>query len=167
MVYGLVNGGTTGNHSFFQCRLTLGSDNARYTRDKLFEKETKLLFILLVGVGGFFGAVMRYALTNWVQDFLHTLSLPAGTLTVNILGCLFIGLLGGLSESRNLLGQEARALLLIGVLGGFTTFSAFGYETVQLLRDGQSLAAFSNIGLQVCLGLAAVWIGYSISQTAS
>ena len=102
-----------------------------------------------------------------MQDFLHILSLPAGTLTVNILGCLFIGLLGGLSESRNLLSQEARALLLIGVLGGFTTFSTFGYETVQLLRDGQSLAAFSNIGLQVCLGLAAVWIGYSISQTAS
>ena len=59
MAYGLVNGGTTGNHSFFQCRLTSGSDNAGYTRDKLFEKETKLLLILLVGVGGFFGAVMR------------------------------------------------------------------------------------------------------------
>ena len=126
-----------------------------------------MILILLVGVGGFFGAVMRYVVTNWVQDFFHVLSLPYGTLTVNLLGCLIIGLLGGLSESRNLLNQEARALLFIGVLGGFTTFSTFGYETVQLLRDGQSLAAFSNIGLQVCLGLVAVWIGYSISQTAS
>ena len=126
-----------------------------------------MLLILLVGVGGFFGAVMRYVVTNWVQDFFHVLSLPYGTLTVNLLGCLIIGLLGGLSESRNLLNQEARALLFIGVLGGFTTFSTFGYETVQLLRDGQSLAAFSNIGLQVCMGLVAVWIGYSISQTAS
>jgi len=126
-----------------------------------------VILILLVGVGGFFGAVMRYVVTNWVQDFFHVLSLPYGTLTVNLLGCLIIGLLGGLSESRNLLNQEARALLFIGVLGGFTTFSTFGYETVQLLRDGQSLAAFSNIGLQVCMGLVAVWIGYSISQTAS
>ena len=126
-----------------------------------------MILILLVGVGGFFGAVMRYVVTNWVQDFFHDLSLPYGTLTVNLLGCLIIGLLGGLSESRNLLNQEARALLFIGVLGGFTTFSTFGYETVQLLRDGQSLAAFSNIGLQVCMGLVAVWIGYSISQTAS
>ena len=126
-----------------------------------------MILILLVGVGGFFGAVMRYVVTNWVQDFFHVLSLPYGTLTVNLLGCLIIGVLGGLSESRNLLNQEARALLFIGVLGGFTTFSTFGYETVQLLRDGQSLAAFSNIGLQVCMGLVAVWIGYSISQTAS
>ena len=126
-----------------------------------------MILILLVGVGGCFGAVMRYVVTNWVQDFFHVLSLPYGTLTVNLLGCLIIGLLGGLSESRNLLNQEARALLFIGVLGGFTTFSTFGYETVQLLRDGQSLAAFSNIGLQVCMGLVAVWIGYSISQTAS
>ena len=126
-----------------------------------------MILILLVGVGGFFGAVMRYVVTNWVQDFFHVLSLPYGTLTVNLLGCLIIGLLGGLSESRNLLNQEARALLFIGVLGGFTTFSTFGYETVQLLRDGQSLAAFSNIGLQGCMGLVAVWIGYSISQTAS
>ena len=134
---------------------------------RLPKQETRVILILLVGVGGFFGAVMRYVVTNWVQDFFHVLSLPYGTLTVNLLGCLIIGLLGGLSESRNLLNQEARALLFIGVLGGFTTFSTFGYETVQLLRDGQSLAAFSNIGLQVCMGLVAVWIGYSISQTAS
>ena len=126
-----------------------------------------MILILLVGVGGFFGAVMRYVVTSWAQAFSHVLSLSYGTLTVNLLGCLIIGLLGGLSESRNLLNQEARALLFIGVLGGFTTFSTFGYETVQLLRDGQSLAAFSNIGLQVCMGLVAVWIGYSISQTAS
>ena len=123
-----------------------------------------MLLILLVGVGGFVGAVMRYLITTWVQDALHTFSLPYGTLTVNIVGCLLIGLLAGLSESRNLLGPETRALILVGVLGGFTTFSTFGYETVQLLRDGESLAAFSNVGLQLCLGLVAVWIGYSVSQ---
>jgi len=122
------------------------------------------LIILFVGVGGFIGAILRYLVTNWVQDTLHTLSLPYGTLTVNMVGCLLIGLLAGLTESRNLLGPETRALILVGVLGGFTTFSTFGYETIQLLRDGESLAAFSNVGLQLCLGLVAVWIGYSASQ---
>ena len=123
-----------------------------------------MLIILFVGVGGFIGAILRYLVTNWVQDTLHTLSLPYGTLTVNMVGCLLIGLLAGLTESRNLLGPETRALILVGVLGGFTTFSTFGYETIQLLRDGESLAAFSNVGLQICLGLVAVWIGYSASQ---
>jgi len=126
-----------------------------------------LLIILFVGVGGFIGAILRYLITNWVQDTLHTLSLPYGTLTVNIVGCLLIGLLAGLTESRNLLGPETRALILVGVLGGFTTFSTFGYETIQLLRDGESLAAFSNVGLQLCLGLVAVWIGYSASQVGT
>ena len=145
----------------------MGLDNAGWTRGKLVQKEPRLLLILLVGVGGFVGAVMRYAVINWVQYALHTSTLPYGTLTVNVIGCLVIGLLGGLSESRNLLTAETRALLLIGVLGGFTTFSTVGYETVQLLRDGESLTAFSNIGLQVCLGLVAVWIGYSVSQVGT
>lgn len=123
-----------------------------------------MLLILLVGIGGFFGAVMRYLVTSWMQDLFRTLSLPSGTLTVNITGCLLIGVLAGLSENRNLLGPETRALLLIGVLGGFTTFSAFSYETVELLRDGESMAAFANVALQVCLGLAAVWAGYSAAQ---
>ena len=123
-----------------------------------------MLIILLVGIGGFIGAVLRYLITNWAQDTINALSLPYGTLTVNILGCLLIGLLAGLSESRNLFGMETRGLILVGVLGGFTTFSAFGYETIQLLRDGESLAAFSNVGLHLFLGLTAVWIGYSASQ---
>ena len=125
------------------------------------------MIILFVGVGGFIGAILRYLVTNWVQDTLHTLSLPYGTLTVNMVGCLLIGLLAGLTESRNLLGPETRALILVGVLGGFTTFSTFGYETIQLIRDGESLAAFSNVGLQLCLGLVAVWIGYSASQVGT
>ncbi len=123
-----------------------------------------MLLILLVGIGGFFGAVMRYLLSGWVQEIFRSPSFPYGTLTVNITGCLLIGLLAGLSENRNLLGPETRALVLIGVLGGFTTFSAFGFETFELLRAGESMAAFSNVGLQVCLGLAAVWVGYSASQ---
>ena len=125
-----------------------------------------MLLILLVGAGGFFGAVMRYLVSGWAQEIFRSLSFPYGTLTVNVIGCLLIGLLAGLSENRNLLGPETRALLLIAVLGGFTTFSAFSYETVELLKAGNLLAAFSNVGLQVCLGLAAVWVGYSASQVS-
>jgi CrcB protein len=123
-----------------------------------------VLLIVLVGVGGFIGAVLRYLISDWVNGIFHILSLPYGTLTVNIIGCLLIGILAGLSENRNLLGPETRALLLVGVLGGFTTFSTFGNETVELLKDGTSIAAFSNVALHVCLGLVAVRVGYSAAE---
>ena len=123
-----------------------------------------MLLIVLVGVGGFIGAVLRYLISDWVNEIFQTLSVPYGTLTVNITGCLLIGILAGLSENRNLLGPETRALLVVGVLGGFTTFSTFGNETVELLRDGKSIAAFSNVALHVCLGLVAVWVGYSAAE---
>jgi len=122
--------------------------------------------ILLVGLGGFVGAVMRYLVTGWVQDLFYGASFPYGIFTVNILGCLVIGALAGVSESRNFLGPEVRALVIVGLLGGFTTFSAFGYESFELLRNGQSVAAFSNMFIQVAVGLAAVWVGYSVTQAA-
>lgn len=125
-----------------------------------------MLLILLVGAGGFVGAIMRYLVSGWVQDLSRSLSFPYGTLTVNLAGCLLIGLLAGLSEYRNVLGPETRALLLIGVLGGFTTFSSFSYETIELLRGGETTAAIANVGLQVGSGLVAVWIGYSAAKLA-
>ena len=126
--------------------------------------KSRVLLIVLVGVGGFIGAVLRYLISDWVNEIFQTLSVPYGTLTVNITGCLFIGILAGLSENRNLLGPETRALLVVGVFGGFTTFSTFGNETVELLKDGKSIAAFSNVALHVCLGLVAVWVGYSAAE---
>ena len=126
--------------------------------------KSRVLLIVLVGVGGFIGAVLRYLISDWVNEIFQTLSVPYGTLTVNITGCLLIGILAGLSENRNLLGPETRALLVVGVLGGFTTFSTFGNETVELLKDGKSIAAFSNVALHVCLGLVAVWVGCSTAE---
>ena len=123
-----------------------------------------MLLIVLVGFGGFIGAVLRFLISDWVNGIFQTLSVPYGTLTVNITGCLLIGILAGLSENRNLLGPETRALLVVGVVGGFTTFSTFGNETVELLKDGKSIAAFSNVALHVCLGLVAVWVGYSAAE---
>ena len=88
--------------------------------------------------------------------------LPCGTLFVNATGCLAIGFLSALSEARGVLSPEARAFLLIGVLGGYTTFSAFGQETFQLLRGGEMLAAVANVLLQVLIGLGAVWAGSAV-----
>ncbi len=123
-----------------------------------------MVVVLLVGVGGFGGSVSRYLIGRWVNQILGNPSFPYGTLTVNVIGCLFIGFLVGLAETRQVLNPETRGLLLVGFLGGFTTFSAFGYETFSLARDGQSLAAFSNVALQIAVGLGAVWLGYSLSR---
>jgi CrcB protein len=87
---------------------------------------------------------------------------PYGTLYVNLLGCGAIGVLGALADVRNVLSPEARAFLLIGVLGGFTTFSSFAYETLALARDGESLKATANALLHVTGCLVAAWVGDSI-----
>ena len=80
-----------------------------------------------------------------------------------MLGCFTIGLLAGLAESRGVFAGATRAFLFIGVLGGFTTFSSFGYETFQLLRDGQRATAAASSACQVVLGIGAVWAGHALS----
>jgi CrcB protein len=115
--------------------------------------------LLLVGLGGFLGTVARYALGGLLARWKSGSSFPYETLVVNVVGCLAIGFLAGLAETRGILGGTTRAFLFIGLLGGFTTFSSFGYETFQLLRDGQLAAAASSVTLQLLLGLGAVWSG--------
>lgn len=122
--------------------------------------------LFLVGSGGFVGSGLRYLVGGAVQRLSTEALLPWGTAVVNVTGCLAIGVLGGLVETRGILSPEARAFLMIGVLGGFTTFSTFGYETFQLLRDGQDLAALASAGGQVVLGLAAVWAGFAVARLA-
>jgi fluoride exporter len=120
--------------------------------------------ILWVGVGGFIGSVFRYVLSGLVQEYTKRDDFPVGTLAVNILGCLIIGLLSQLAEARGALSPETRALVIIGILGGFTTFSSFGNETMNLWRDGESYLAFVNVVAQVMLGLGAVWLGRTIGH---
>jgi CrcB protein len=117
--------------------------------------------LLLVGMGGFVGSILRYTLGELVHG---TMRIPAGTLAVNVIGCLFIGVVGGWSENHSFLGQSARLFLMVGILGGFTTFSAFGYETMHLARNRELAIALANILLQVALGLVAVWLGYRLSH---
>ena len=115
--------------------------------------------LLLVGLGGFLGSVLRYLFSGYVQGLLKTAEFPYGTIVVNITGCLVIGFLSQLAESQGLFTSETRAFLFIGFLGGFTTFSTFGNETMYLLRDGENLLAVFNIAVHIAFGLGAVWLG--------
>ncbi len=115
--------------------------------------------LLWVGLGGFAGAILRYLVSGWAQGASGSASFPYGTLAVNVLGCLVIGVLSYLADARGFLSAEARLLIMVGVLGAFTTFSTFGNETLNLLRDGEVLAASLNVTANVVLCLGAVWAG--------
>lgn len=115
--------------------------------------------ILLVGIGGALGSISRYLLSTWVQSISRSLDFPFGTLAVNLIGCFVIGFLAELAEARGAFTSESRAFIFIGILGGFTTFSSFGNDTINLLRDGNRFNALANIGSSVILGLVLVWFG--------
>jgi fluoride exporter len=120
--------------------------------------------VLLVGIGGFVGSILRYWVSGYVQQVTQSVQFSYGTLAVNLIGCLVIGFLSELADSHGLFTTEMRALVFVGVLGGFTTFSTFGSETLNLLRDGENQLALANIGLQVILGLGAVWLGHVLAS---
>lgn len=118
----------------------------------------KLLFI--IGAGSFLGGILRYLLSLTIQSKVLSL-FPYGTLSVNLIGCLLIGIVFGLSEQTNMSGQ-LRMFLVTGILGGFTTFSAFSYETFGLLREGQFFSAGMYVVASVILGLVATFLGYTL-----
>lgn len=118
---------------------------------------------IYVGLGGFLGSMLRYGTTMTIQHLFPDSRFPWGTLIVNVVGCLAIGFLG-----TRLMAEDApaRLFLIVGVLGGFTTFSSLGFETYTLAGDGHQFEAMINLSLQVLLGLAAVWIGALLSRLA-
>jgi fluoride exporter len=120
--------------------------------------------VLWAGAGGFLGSALRYAVGGALARLKGGSAFPIETLAINVAGCLAIGLLAGLAETRGLFAGTTRVFLFIGVLGGFTTFSAFGYESFQLLRDGQWLWASTSVALQIVLGIAAVWAGHGLAS---
>ena len=115
--------------------------------------------LLLVGCGGFAGSVLRYLVSGHVQMWSRSSSFPYGTFAVNFFGCLLIGFLSQLMESRGFFSERSRFFVFVGMLGGFTTFSTFSNESMDLLRDKDILSASMNIMLQIALGLFAVWFG--------
>ncbi len=123
-----------------------------------------MLVVLLIGCGGFLGSVCRFLLSELAHGMFRGVSFPIGTLTVNVLGCLVIGIVAGLPESKMILDEKDRFFVMTGFLGGFTTFSAFGHDSYQLFKDGSMGTMFWNIGGNVVLGMAAVWLGYRIAK---
>lgn len=119
---------------------------------------------LLIGMGGFVGALLRFYVAGWIQSLFESFGFPFGTMGVNLLGCLILGFLGGLSEHLGIIPQEVRLLVMVGLLGSFTTFSTFGYETLCLLRDGTVFYAILNVAVQVVLGLLAAWAGFVLAH---
>lgn len=118
--------------------------------------------LILVGLGGFLGAILRFSVSDLVQNWFRSVSFPSGTLVVNLLGCFLLGGLSHAAELRGLMSAEARAFMFIGLLGAFTTFSTFGNDTVSLIRKGEQVISLLNIGLHLGLGLTAVWLGQTL-----
>lgn len=120
-----------------------------------------MLKLACIAVGGALGALARYGLGLWVARRTAESAIPLGTLAVNVLGCLAIGAVMGLVVGRDALAPTARLFVLVGVLGSFTTFSTFGYETFDLLRHGQVGGALAYAGANAGLGLVGVWLGFA------
>ena len=121
--------------------------------------------LLLVALGGAFGSVLRYAGSGWAQRLFPATIFPVGTFVVNLTGSLLIGLVAGLVEYRQLIGPGPRLFLVVGILGGYTTFSAFSLETVILLREGQASMAALNVLAQVALGVGAAFAGFFAARS--
>jgi CrcB protein len=119
--------------------------------------------VFLVAVGGGLGSVARYLLDGAVYRFAPV-TFPYGTFVVNVLGCLIFGVLVGLAEDRLAVGTVSRVFVLTGILGGFTTFSTFSFETIQLLRDGEWVRGSVNVIGQVTGGLVALWAALAATR---
>jgi fluoride exporter len=119
--------------------------------------------MFLIGFAGMAGTLSRYWLSGWADERWGG-TLPAGTLFVNLVGCMVIGFLFHATGEKYLVDPMIRSAALVGFLGGFTTFSSFGLQTFNLLRDGEILFAAANIVVSNVVGLALVWAGYLVSK---
>jgi len=120
---------------------------------------------LAIGAGGAVGAITRHALNQWVLRLNLVPGFPAGIFAVNVVGSAAIGLLAGLMASERVnVSADVRSFLIVGILGGFTTFSSFSLDTLALIRTGQPLLAALNVAGQVSISLVAAAIGYRLTS---
>lgn len=119
---------------------------------------------LFIGLGGFIGAVARYYLGNMAHKWLDIYNFPVGILIVNIIGCFVIGILSGIVDNKILINENFKSLLIIGLLGSFTTIATFSNDTLKFLTEGNIFYAMLNVFLSVIVGLIFVWLGYFIAK---
>jgi CrcB protein len=117
---------------------------------------------LLVGLGSFIGGVSRYLISKLITEQITSV-FPFGTFTVNVVGCFFIGLVFGWG-SKNILETNWQFFLTTGILGGFTTFSAFSMETFNLMNTGHTTAAIAYVALSIVIGLMGTFAGYALMR---
>lgn len=120
--------------------------------------------LLLIGLGGFIGAAMRYSTGLLIIRMFGPGGFPYGTFVVNFFGSLLIGFMLSLAGSENLFSPTAQLFFITGLLGAFTTFSTFSYETWQLFENGGAFPALLNLVIHMVFGLAAVWVGSSLAR---
>jgi CrcB protein len=121
--------------------------------------------IILVGIGGFIGAILRYILGGWIQNGF--VNFPVGTLTINTIGSFFLGLIMYLSEYQGVFSDQTRIFLTIGILGAFTTLSTFGYESFRLLDDSKLTFMAINVVSTVLFSMLAVYLGKIVALSFS
>lgn len=115
--------------------------------------------LLIIGIGGFCGAILRYLISGGIQRWTRSVDFPYSTLAVNLVGCAVIGMLARLDEIRNVMSPQMRFFIFIGLLGAFTTYSTFSNETMNLINDRRFHLALLYVGGHVILGLLAVLLG--------
>ena len=123
-----------------------------------------MMNILWAGIGGALGSMARYLVVMALGRSLSNPVFPFGTLAVNVVGCFVIAFIGGLAADKINLTAEARVFIFTGILGGFTTFSAFGYETFYLWKTPHMALAFLNVLANCILGFGAVWLGHAAAK---
>ena len=130
-----------------------------YILGKTFVVAFMIKQVLIIGLGGFIGSIARYFLSKLNLQFDFQ-SVPIGTLSVNVLGSFIIGFLTGISEKSEILSTEWRLFLMVGLCGGFTTFSSFTSENLMLMHNGLFFSIFLYTGMSILFGFLAVYLGY-------
>lgn len=151
-------------------RFTVGFRLFRVSRLSLsqiaFEARIGMIKYLMVGLGGFLGAIARFWLGGYVYERMGT-KFPYGTFVINISGCFAIGIIMSLLTERTHLSPNWRYLIPIGFIGAYTTFSTFEYETLMAVRDGAMMIAWLNVLASVIFGFIFVWLGIVCGRAMS